>query len=366
MSEGKRTPLYEKHLESDGNIVEFAGFELPIQYVGLTDEHNYVRSKAGLFDVSHMGEVEVKGEDAINFVQNLVTNNVKSLEDNQVLYTMMCYENGFVVDDLLVYRYNENHFYLVINASNIDKDFAWMVSQKGDYDISLDNISDITSQLALQGPLAQSILQELVDFDLFDIKFFFCKRNVDIKGINALVSRTGYTGEDGFEIYVKNEDAPKLWDLLLETGKENVMPIGLGARDTLRFEACLPLYGHEINDSINPLEAGLGMFVKLDNDDFVGKEVLVKAKEDGLKRKLVGLELSKGIAREGYPVFVGDEQVGHVTTGYRPPTVNKSIALALVDIKHSKMGSKLNVQVRKKQFECEVISKRFYKKNYKK
>lgn len=366
MNDVKRTSLYEKHLEAHGNIVEFAGYELPIQYIGITEEHNQVRTKAGLFDVSHMGEVEVKGQDALAYVQNLVTNNVKLLSDNQVLYTMMCYENGYVVDDLLVYKFSDTHFYLVINASNVDKDYQWMLEQVGNYEVTLDNISESVSQLALQGPLAQSILQELVDFDLSDVKFFFCKRNVNIKGINALISRTGYTGEDGFELYVKNEDAKDLWDLILDAGNENVTPIGLGARDTLRFEACLPLYGHEISDSINPLEAGLSMFVKLDNDDFIGKQALLDAKEAGLKRKLVGIELSKGISREGYPVLVDDEIIGHITTGYKSPSVNKSIALALVDIKHSKMGTKLKVQVRKKQFDCEVVSKRFYKKNYNK
>ena len=366
MSKIKRTPLYNKHVESKGNIVEFSGYELPIEYKGISIEHEYVRTKSGLFDVSHMGEVEIKGNNATEYVQNLVTNNVKKLEDNQILYTMMCYENGSVVDDLLVYKFNENHYYLVVNASNVRKDFDWMNGLKGSYDVELFNISDSMSQVALQGPVAQNILQTLVDFDLSEIKFFYCKRDVKINGINALVSRTGYTGEDGFEIYIKNEDAEKIWDTLLLAGKENIMPIGLGARDTLRFEACLPLYGHEISDKINPLEAGLSMFVKLDNDDFCGKSALVKIKEEGLKRKLIGIEISKGIAREGYDIVVNEKVVGKITTGYKSLTLNKSIALGLIDVEYSKMGSEIGIQVRKKVITASVISKRFLKKNYKK
>lgn len=359
----KRTPLYEKHVEAGGNIVEFAGYELPIQYTSLTEEHHAVRNNVGLFDVSHMGEVEVKGPDALAYVQNLVTNNVKNLVDNQVLYTLMLYKNGTVVDDLLVYRFAEEHFYLVINAANVDKDFAWMQEQTGDFDIVLDNISDSVAQLALQGPNAQEVLQKFVDVDLKTIEFFHCKREVNIKGVMALVSRTGYTGEDGFEIYVDNSDAVKVWEMLLEAG---VVPIGLGARDTLRFEACLPLYGHEISDEINPVEAGLNMFVKLDNDDFIGKDVIVKVKEEGPKRKLVGLELSKGIAREGYPVLLDGNEIGHITTGYKSPTLDKTIALALIDAEYAKLGNEVEVQVRKKTFSATIISKRFYKKNYKK
>jgi len=359
----KRTPLYEEHLKAKGQMVDFAGFELPIQYAGITEEHEAVRNDVGLFDVSHMGEVEVKGKDALKFVQNLVSNNVKKLVDNQILYTVMCYENGTVVDDLLVYRFEDDYFYLVINAANVDKDYEWIKKQSEGFDVSLENISDSVAQLALQGPNAQKVLQKLVNLDLTEIEFFHCNRNVMIGDVKALVSRTGYTGEDGFEIYIKNPDAVKVWNQLI---KENVVPIGLGARDTLRFEACLPLYGHEISDTINPLEAGLSMFVKLDNDQFIGKDALVKIKEDGLKRKLVGLEISKGIAREGYEVLADDKVIGHITTGYKSPTVGKSVALALIDRSYGDMGNQLMVQVRKKQVPANIISKRFYKKNYKK
>lgn len=361
--ESKRTALYENHVKCGGQIVDFAGFELPIQYVGISEEHHSVRNKVGLFDVSHMGEVLVTGKEALSFVQYLVSNNVKSLVNNQVLYTVMCYENGTVVDDLLVYRMTDEKFFLVINAANIEKDVAWIQEQGKSFDITIENQSDSYAQLALQGPEAQKLLQSYVNFDLTEIKFFYFKEVVSVKGMDVLISRTGYTGEDGFEIYSKPEDAPVLWDLMVESG---AAPIGLGARDTLRFEACLPLYGHEISDEINPLEAGLSMFVKLDDDDFIGKEALVKIKEDGTSRKLVGLEISKGIAREGCTVLVGDQEIGHVTTGYKSPTVGKSIALALIDKSHGVMGNNVLVQVRKKQIPATIISKRFYKKNYKK
>ncbi|MBN2796355.1 MAG: glycine cleavage system aminomethyltransferase GcvT [Clostridia bacterium] len=365
MGELKRTPLYDEHVKAGGRIVDFAGYELPIQYAGISEEHNHVRTSAGLFDVSHMGEVTVKGPDALKFVQNLVTNNVKNLVDNQVLYTLMCYENGTVVDDLLVYRFEEDNFYLVINASNVDKDFAWMQKQAEGFDIELVNISDNVAQLALQGPKAQEILQELVDFDLTEIEFFHCKRDINVLGAKALISRTGYTGEDGFEIYLDNDQAAKVWQAILEKGGERVMPIALGARDTLRFEACLPLYGHEINDTINPIEAGLKMFVKMDTDNFIGKEAIA-AIIDAPKRKLVGLELEKGIAREGTEVLVGDQVIGHITTGYLSPSLGKSVALALIDSEHGAMGNEVILQVRKKQIPAKIVSKRFYKKNYKK
>jgi len=359
----KRTALYENHVQCGGQIVEFAGYELPIQYIGITEEHNAVRNDAGIFDVSHMGEIEIKGKDALNFVQYLVTNNVKSLVDNQVLYTMMLYKNGTVVDDLLVYRFDEDYFYLVINAANVSKDHEWILEQAKDFDVEVINVSDKVAQLAVQGPNAESKLQSLVDIDLKTIEFFHCSSEVMIKGIPALISRTGYTGEDGFEIYVDVENAKAIWEMIVDL---DVQPIGLGARDTLRFEACLPLYGHEISDEINPLEAGLSMFVKLDNDDFIGKDALVKVKEEGTTRKLVGLEISKSIAREGYKIIVDDQEIGYVTTGYKSPTLGKSIALALIDKTHGKIGNEVLVQVRKKQIPATIISKRFYKKNYKK
>ena len=367
MDSVKKTALYDEHVAAGGKIIDFAGWALPVQYEGIIEEHEAVRNAAGMFDVSHMGEVDVIGKDAFAFVQNLVTNDVATLEDNQILYAMMCYENGGVVDDLLVYKFNQEHFYLVINASNVEKDFAWMQEQSKGFDIQLVNLSDGISEIALQGPVAQDILQKIVDVDLADIKFFYCNRNVTIDGAKCLVSRTGYTGEDGFEIYSEHANIAKIWRKLLEVGTPmGLKPTGLGCRDTLRFEASLPLYGHEIEKDITPLEAGLGFFVKLDRDNFIGRDALVAQKANGLPRKTIGLELEKGIPRQGYEVLAGDEVIGVITTGYMSPTLKKNIALALIDAKYGEMGSQLNVRIRKNVFPATVVSKRFYQKQYKK
>lgn len=369
MSKLKKTALFDEHKKAGGNIIDFTGWELPIQYSSIKEEHHAVRNKAGIFDVSHMGEVTVKGKDAFDFVQNLVANDVSKLKENQILYTMMCYENGGVVDDLLVYKYNNEDYYLVINASNIEKDFDWMQKNAKSYDVELVNISDEISEIAIQGPKAQEILQEVMDIDLNDIKFFYFKDEVLVDGKKALVSRTGYTGEDGFEVYSSHENIVHIWQKLLEVGKEKgLVPAGLGARDTLRFEASLPLYGNELSKDITPLEAGLGFFVKLDAGDFVGKDVLVKQKEEGLERKVVGFELlDRGVPRHDYEVYDSDEnKIGFVTTGYKSPTLKKSIGLALIDIEYTKLDTEIYIKVRNKMKKAKVISKRFLKKNYKK
>lgn len=367
MSNLKRTALYEKHVESNGQIIDFAGWQLPVQYESLEAEHNVVRNVAGMFDVSHMGEVEVKGLDALNFIQNLVTNDVYTIENNQIVYTFMCYENGGVVDDLLVYKRNNNDFLLVINASNISKDYEWMLENSKDYNVEIINISDSISEIAIQGPKAEEILQKTTEFDLSNIKFFFFEQNIKIGNIDCLISRTGYTGEDGFEIYTNNNDIAIIWDALLDAGKEEgLLPAGLGARDTLRFEASLPLYGNELSNEITPLEAGLGFFVKLGKNDFIGKNALVKQKTEGLKRKIIGFEIEKGIARHGFEVYAGDNKIGFVTTGYISPTLGKSIGLALIDAKYATIGNEINIKVRKKFRTAKIISKRFYKKNYNK
>jgi aminomethyltransferase len=368
MLTGKRTHLYNTHEKFGGKLIDFAGWVLPVQYEGILQEHEAVRNAAGLFDVSHMGEVDVIGEEAFEFVQNLVTNDISVLEDNQVIYTFMCYPNGGVVDDLLVYRFNGNHYYLVINAGNIEKDFKWMQENKEPFKVDLKNISDDVSQVALQGPKAQEILQLLTDVDLSEIKFFYCKRDINIAGMPCLVSRTGYTGEDGFEIYTSNENIENLWNGLMNTGKDlGLKPTGLGCRDTLRFEATLPLYGHEINEEITPLEAGFGYFVKLKKENFIGKDALVKQKEEGLKRKLVGFEMKeRGIPRQGYEVFANGEKIGFVTTGYMSPTLKKNIGLALIDADYSNLGTEIEIIIRNKSVKAEVISKKFYTKNYQK
>jgi aminomethyltransferase len=368
MADLKYTALYETHKAAGGNIVDFSGWALPIQYTSIKEEHHAVRNNAGLFDVSHMGEVTIKGKDATAFVQYLVANNVKSLNDNQIFYTMMCYEDGGIVDDLLVYKYTNDHYYLVINASNVEKDFQWMQKNSEDFEVTLVNESNDVSEIAIQGPKAQEILQKITDIDLDEIKFFYFKDEVMVDGKKALVSRTGYTGEDGFEVYTSHDNIVEIWEKLFEVGKDlGLMPAGLGARDTLRFEASLPLYGNELSKDITPLEAGLGFFVKLDNDDFIGKDALVNQKENGLERKIVGFELTdRGIPRHGYDVYSGEEKIGFVTTGYKSPTLKKSIGLAMVPIEYADLGTEILIEVRNKMKKAKIVSKKFLKKNYKK
>lgn len=368
MVDGKKTALFNAHNRYGGQIIEFAGWQLPVQYEGIIQEHEAVRNNAGLFDVSHMGEVDASGREAFDFVQNLVTNDISVLEDNQVIYTFMCYPDGGVVDDLLVYKFNNEHFFLVINASNVEKDYAWMMKNKSNYQVELINKSEDISEVAFQGPKAQLVLQKLTDTNLDDIKFFYCRQDVLIAGVKCVVSRTGYTGEDGFEIYTSNENIEKVWNNILETGKEEgIKPAGLGCRDTLRFEATLPLYGNEISKEITPLEAGLGFFVKLNKNNFIGKKALLKQKEEGLKRKIVGFEMKdRGIPRHGYEVMADGQKIGFVTTGYASPTLKKNIGLALIDSKFTELGTEIQVVIRNKTLKAEVISKKFYTKNYKK
>lgn len=361
----KKTPLYDEHVKLGGNVVEYAGWLLPIQYKGLVPEHEAVRNAVGLFDVSHMGEITVKGKDALKFVDYLMTNDITSIVDNQVIYTFMCYPDGGVVDDLLVYRIKEDDFYLVVNASNSDRDFEWILKQKGDFDVVLENISDTVGEVAIQGPLAEKTLQKLTDTDLSKIEFFHLQRDVNIAGVNCMVSRTGYTGEDGFEVYTDNEGIVKVWNAILEAGEENgILPTGLGCRDTLRFEASLPLYGHEMSEEITPLEAGFKYFVKLDKaGDAIGKEALNKQWSEGLKRKLAGFEmLERGIPREGYEIFKDGEKIGHVTTGYMSPTLKKNIGNALIKTEYTELGTEVDIMIRNKPVKAKIISKKFLKK----
>ena len=368
MENVKRTSLYENHLKSGGKIVTFAGYQLPIQYEGIIEEHNAVRGAAGLFDVSHMGEIQVKGKDALKYLQHMLTNDLSKLVNNQVIYSLMCYENGGVVDDLLVYKYDDEYYYLVVNASNKDKDYAWLKDNIGSFNVNLIDISESISEVALQGPKAEEILQKLVDYDLSGIKFFCFRQDINLSGINVMISRTGYTGEDGFEIYADNEGIKKVWSEILNSGKDlGVMPTGLGCRDTLRFEANLPLYGDELSKDITPIEAGYGFFVKLDKEDFIGREALKKQKEEGLKRKIVGFKMEdRGIPRHGYLVFSEDKEIGFVTTGYYSPTLKENIGLAMVDAAHSNLGDEIYIQVRNKQLKAKVVSRKFLAKNYKK
>lgn len=364
----KKTALFNAHQRYGGKIIDFAGWALPVQYKGILEEHEAVRSTAGVFDVSHMGEIEIKGPQAMDFVQYLVTNDVSKIDSGQIIYALMCYPNGGVVDDVLIYKFSDEYIYIVVNASNIEKDYNWMLQNSDGYNVQISNKSEEISQIAVQGPEAERILQKLTEEDLSKLMFFNFKDSVLLDGIKCLISRSGYTGEDGFEIYTSNEVAEKLWDRILEIGKEyGVVPAALGCRDTLRFEACLPLYGNEITENITPLEAGLGMFVKLDKVNFIGRDYLFKQKEEGLKRKLVGFEMiDRGIPRHGYEVMAGEEKIGTVTTGYFSPSLKKNIGLALVDSKFSELDTEILIQIRNKPQRAKVINKKFYSKNYKK
>lgn len=367
MTDLKKTPLFEIYKEYGAKTIDFGGWDLPVQFSGIMEEHEAVRTKAGLFDVSHMGEIEVRGADALAFLQKVMTNNVAILKENGAQYTAMCYEDGGTVDDLLIYKKSEDDYLLVVNASNIEKDFEWLLSHVSG-DVTIKNISDEMAQLAIQGPLAETILQRLTDTNLAEIKFFKFKDHVKIDGVEALVSRTGYTGEDGFEIYCKSDSVVSLWKTLLEVGKgDGLIPCGLGARDTLRFEAALPLYGQELSKEITPIEAGIGFAVKVNKESgFIGKDVLKAQKETGTKKKIVGLEMiEKGIPRTHYEVFSGEQKIGEITTGTQSPTLKKSVGLALLDTEFSDIGSIVEVQIRKKRAKAKVIELPFYKRTKK-
>ena len=361
----KLTCLYGKHVALAAKMSPFAGFMMPIQYTGITEEHLAVRNRVGMFDVSHMGEVFITGPDAETFVNHIFTNDVRGLAPGKILYGMMLYPSGGVVDDLLVYRcFEADAFLLVINASNIDKDYAWMLDNAAGYDVVIDNASDSWGQIAVQGPESERILVDVLGITGAPSLGFYEFFDGEWKGGRMIVSRTGYTGEDGFEIYAAPESICEIWDLLLQAG---VAPCGLGCRDTLRFEAGLPLYGDELSADITPVEAGLSMFCKLDKDEFIGKDALVRQKAKGTEKKLVGIELAdKAIPRHGYAVLKDGEVIGEVTTGYHCLSVDKSVCMALVKTEFSKLGTDLEVQIRKKTFPGVVVKKKFYDKHYKK
>lgn len=356
----KRTCLYENHIAEGAFMAPFAGFVMPIQYANIQLEHLAVRNKCGLFDVSHMGEVTVKGPDAERYVQHIFTNDVANAPIGKIFYGMMCYENGGTVDDLLVYKMGENDFFLVINAANIDKDWEWMQQNAKGFDIDLQNRSDYYGQIAVQGPDAEHTVETVLGLPCAELGFYTVKTIGDV-----IVSRTGYTGEDGFEIYASHDYIRECWEKLIKAG---VQPCGLGCRDTLRFEVGLPLYGDELSENITPIMAGLGLFVKLDKVEFIGKDALAKQKAEGPVKKLVGIELDdKAIPRHGYPVLnMQGEQIGEVTTGYHCLSVDKSVCMALVDAQYSKLDTELQIQIRKKVFPGKVVKKQFYNKSYKK
>jgi aminomethyltransferase len=361
----KRTPLYEEHRSLGARLVEFGGWEMPVQYSGILQEHQAVRTKAGLFDVSHMGEFKVEGKDAEAFLQYLVPNNVARLAVHQALYTQLCNPEGNTLDDLLIYRLSEEHFMLVVNAANIQKDLAWIQGHATKFaSVTITDQSDTTSLLALQGPLAQTILQPLTSTDLSALKYYHFLPG-QVAGYTCLISRTGYTGEDGFELYCSSADVVALWRKLLEAGQPHgLLPAGLGARDTLRLEAAYCLYGHELDEQTNPLEAGLGWTVKLKKPgEFIGRAALEKVKAEGLKRKLVGVEMiERGIPRGGYALYASDQQIGILTSGAPGPTVQKNIGLGYVETPFAVEGTQIQVDIRGKRVAAQIVALPFYKR----
>ena len=362
--ENKRTCLYDKHVALGALISPFGGFDMPIQYSSIIDEHNAVRQACGVFDVSHMGEVRVKGTDAERFVNHIFTNDITDAPIGKIFYGMMCYPNGGTVDDLLVYKMGEKDFFLVINAANIDKDVEWMQQHLEGYEVDFEHQSDYYGQIAVQGPEAETVVEEVLGLACKELSFYTVK-TIDTAGETVIVSRTGYTGEDGFEIYGSHDFIRQCWDKLIESGR--CKPCGLGCRDTLRFEVGLPLYGDELSADISPVMAGLSMFCKFEKPEFIGRDALLKQKTEGVARRVIGIELEgRAVPRHGYPVLAEGRQVGEVTTGYNSISTGKSVCMALVETAHAKLGTPLEIQIRKKTFPGIVVKKRFYDKHYKK
>jgi aminomethyltransferase len=360
MSNPKRTPFYEIHLKNKAKIVEFAGFLMPVQFRGIMEEHRKVRSTVGLFDITHMGEFEVWGKDSEAFIQRMTTNDLSRLAPYQVQYSCMCYDHGGIVDDLLVYRLPD-HFLLVVNGACLEKDFQWL-SEHASGNMELKDVSDQTALLALQGPNAEDVLKKLTDENLGDLRFYWSTWG-KVKAVEMLFSRTGYTGEDGFELYFSPEHAETMWNALMEAGEEfDIEPIGLGARDSLRLEMKLMLYGNDIDQTTNPIEASLGWIVKLDKGDFVGKDPIRKMKEEKPRRKLVALELlDPGFPRQHYEIQKDGKKIGEVTSGTFSPSLNKGIGLGYVPAEHSKIGTELDILIRSKPYRAVVVKPPFYK-----
>lgn len=359
--ENKRTCLYDKHVALGALMQPFGGFDMPIQYTSIIEEHNAVRHHCGVFDVSHMGEVVVTGKDAERYVNHIFTNDIKDAPIHKIYYGMMLYPDGGTVDDLLVYKMADQNFFIVINAANIDKDVAWMKENAEGFDVTIDHRSDYYGQLAVQGPESEGVMEEVLGLPCKELVFYTSK-TIDVDGESVIISRTGYTGEDGFEIYGSHDFIRKQWDKLLAS--KRCVPCGLGCRDTLRFEVGLPLYGDELSKDISPVMAGLSMFCKLDKEEFIGKDAITQQKENGVAQRLRGIELEgHAVPRHGYPVLKDGKEVGTVTTGYRLISVDKSCAVALVD-SSLKLGDKVEVQIRKKTFPGTIVKKKFYDKHY--
>jgi aminomethyltransferase len=356
----RKTPLFDRHVEAGARMVEFAGYMMPIQYEGIMAEHNLVRTAAGIFDLTHMGEIEIKGKRALEFVNHLITNDLAHLPAGGIVYTAICKEDGGILDDALAYRM-EDGIYMVVNASNKDKIWRWILTQKWD-DVTVKDLSDSTALIAVQGPRAGEITAKVTDVDLSGMEYYHFARG-KVMGADAIVSRTGYTGEDGFEIYIDNDKAPALWDRLMEEGKPYGMkPIGLGARDTLRLEARYALYGNELDEDTNPLEAGIKWVVKLDKPGFIGRDALQKVSAQKPARKLIGFEMTKpGVPRHGFQVFdAKGALIGKVTSGTHSPTLKKALGLALVRRDSGKTGDEIMIEIRGKKTPAVVVKTPFY------
>ena len=356
-----KSPLYDAHVKAGGRIVPFAGYLLPVQYEGVIAEHMAVRTECGLFDVSHMGEITFRGKGALASLNHLLTNDFTNMPLGKVRYSVMCYEDGGTVDDLLVYKFGEEDYFIVVNASNRHKDFAFM-KEHILADTEIEDISDSIAQVALQGPKARDIIRKVMKEEDIPEKYYTAKRDVLVGGMNCIISYTGYTGEAGYEIYTANENAMKLWDLLLKEGEEyGLRPCGLGARDTLRLEASMPLYGHEMDETISPLETGLDFGVKMAKKDFVGKKGILERGEPKITR--VGLRIiDKGVLREHQDVYIGEEKIGHTSSGTFSPLFKTSIAMALIDKKYAELGPVVEVDVRGRRLKAEVVPMPFYKR----
>ena len=360
MVDAKKTPFYQKHVDAGAKLVEFAGYSMPIQYKSINAEHLKVRNSVGMFDLSHMGEFKVSGNDALVFLQKMTVNDVGTLEKNQVHYTCMCYPEGGIVDDLLIYNRGD-HYYLVVNAACLDKDYEWLSSHL-EGDVRLENVSDETGLLAIQGPNAEKVMEKITDFDLSKMEFYW-SAEAEIAGEKALFSRTGYTGEDGFEIYLRPEIAEKLWDAVVEAGQEfEIEPIGLGARDSLRLEMKYMLYGNDIDETTNPIEAGLSWIVKLEKGDFIGSDVIRRVKDEKPSRRLVAFKMEdKAIPRKGYKIVRDGSEVGIVTSGIFSPSLETGIGLGYVPRKISKSKNSLDIEIRGKLYPAVVVKPPFYK-----
>ncbi len=358
----QKTPLNEVHREMGAKMVDFGGWDMPVQYSGLLEEHHAVRRAVGIFDVSHMGEIEISGPEAHLLAEYATTNNVAKLKPGQAHYSGLLYEHGGFVDDILVHKVAEDFYFICVNASNQEKDFTHLESLN-QFDAQVEFASGQYAQIAIQGPFALSTLQKITPVELANIKYYWFEEG-PVSGTPARIARTGYTGEDGFEIYIEPEDAPRIWREILDAGKEfGIKPCGLGARNTLRLEAKMALYGHEIHASTSPWEADLAWIVKMDKGDFFGRKALAAQRERGLKRKLVGFEMAaRGIGRDGYEVYVDGAPAGWVTSGSPAPTLNKNIGLCYLPLEQAQIGQKIQIMIRNQPVDAVVTGTPFYKR----